>query len=94
MMIDDTLQVTRLVLTCDGDVLDELLGGDAADAVCRGLTGLVVSDKSAVVQEAAALNVGKVFVHFREGGNSIAFVGPKNRPNIGLKTGAMCHLPV
>ena len=60
--------VTRLVLTCGGDVLDDLLGndGEMAEAVCRGMAGLVASDKSAVVQEAAALNLGKVFVHFRK----------------------------
>ena len=66
--------VTRLVLTCDGDVLREM-ALDAADAeaageaVCRGMAGLVASDKSAVVQEAAALNLGKVFVHFRKAGS-------------------------
>ena len=68
--------VTRLVLTCDGDVLREM-ALDAADAeaaageaVCRGMAGLVASDKSAVVQEAAALNLGKVFVHFRKAGRT------------------------
>ena len=64
--------VTRLVLTCGGDVLDDLLGndGEMAEAVCRGMAGLVASDKSAVVQEAAALNLGKVFVHFRKAGRA------------------------
>ena len=44
--------VTRLVLTCDDDVLVDLLGndGEMAEAVCRGMAGLVASDKSAVVQ--------------------------------------------
>ena len=59
--------VTRLVLTCDGDILREMADeAEAAEAVCRGMAGLVASDKSAVVQEAAALNLGKVFVHFRK----------------------------
>ena len=64
--------VTRLVLTCDGDVLREMAhdeGEAAGEAVCRGMAGLVASDKSAVVQEAAALNLGKVFVHFRKAGS-------------------------
>ena len=62
--------VTRLVLTCDGDVLREMADNEAemAEAVCRGMAGLVASDKSAVVQEAAALNLGKVFVHFKKAG--------------------------
>ena len=67
--------VTRLVLTCDGDILiEDLLGsdGEMAEAVCRGMAGLVASDKSAVVQEAAALNLGKVFVHFRKAGRPVA----------------------
>jgi hypothetical protein len=59
------LLVTLIVLTSDDQMLEDL-GDDEADAICRGMSALVAGDKSVFVQEAAALNVGKVFVYFRQ----------------------------
>ncbi len=59
------LLITQLVLASDDRLLEDM-GEEQADAVCKGMSALIAGDKSQLVQEAAALNIGKVFVHFRQ----------------------------